>query len=281
MRPGSSAKGKRLFAPLLFEGSLDSSVFNHYLKEQLLKELQPGSLSIMDNPPFTKLKKPGGALRKADTNSSFYPPILQISTPLKNTSQTSKKSGLVSHRTLPLTTLFDCTVLNGFYYKKQPAQCGHQHSREGLSRGEDGCNHAVGEEHADAHCHHKQHGAHAAAAQRGEGWSRTVATEPPADTEQQRTKHQVPVDIFSGGNLELACQYRGGKAPLNCKLEDQVTDDASNHHEGEARIPCSKDIKKADDLLGLGHAADAKSDGKQHSGAESNEVGFCHEAPQR
>jgi len=30
--------------------------------------------------------------------------------------QTSKKSGLVSHRTLPLTTLFDCTVLNGFYY---------------------------------------------------------------------------------------------------------------------------------------------------------------------
>ena len=39
MRPGSSAKGKRLFAPLLFEGSRDDAVFKHYLKEQPLKEL--------------------------------------------------------------------------------------------------------------------------------------------------------------------------------------------------------------------------------------------------
>ena len=35
----ATVKGKRLFAPLLFEGSLDAAVFNHYLKEQFLKEL--------------------------------------------------------------------------------------------------------------------------------------------------------------------------------------------------------------------------------------------------
>ena len=112
----ATAKGKRLFAPLLFEGSLDSFVFNQYLKDQLLKELQPGSLIIMDNAAFHKTQKTRGSLRKADTNSSFCLPILQISTPLRNTSQTSKKSGLGSRRTLPLTTLFDCTVFNGFYY---------------------------------------------------------------------------------------------------------------------------------------------------------------------
>ena len=57
MRPGSSAKGKRLFAPLLFEGNLNSSVFNQDLKEQLLKEFQPGSLIIRDNAAFHKTQK--------------------------------------------------------------------------------------------------------------------------------------------------------------------------------------------------------------------------------
>ena len=41
----ATAKGKRLFAPLLFEGNLDALIFNHCLKEQLLKQLEPGSFS--------------------------------------------------------------------------------------------------------------------------------------------------------------------------------------------------------------------------------------------
>ena len=50
----ATTKGKRLLAPLLFEGNLNSSVFNQYIKEQLLQELQPGSLIIMDNASFHK-----------------------------------------------------------------------------------------------------------------------------------------------------------------------------------------------------------------------------------
>ena len=114
----ATAKGKRLFAPLLFEGSLDSSVFNQYLKEQLLKELQPGSLIIMDNAAFHKTQKTRGILEESGHELVFLPPYSPDFNPLRNTSQTSKKSGLVSRRTLPLTTLFDCTVLNGFYYKR-------------------------------------------------------------------------------------------------------------------------------------------------------------------
>ena len=70
----ATAKGKRLFAPLLFEGSLDSSVFNQYLKEQLLKELQPGSLIIMDNAAFHKTRKTRGILEESGHELVFLPP---------------------------------------------------------------------------------------------------------------------------------------------------------------------------------------------------------------
>ena len=70
----ATAKGKRLFAPLLFEGSLDSSVFNHYLKEQLLKELKPGSLIIMDNAAFHKTQKTRGILEESGHELIFLPP---------------------------------------------------------------------------------------------------------------------------------------------------------------------------------------------------------------
>ncbi len=78
--------------------------------------LAPCSSWIM--PPFTKLGKPGNSLRKADTSYFFFLPILPISTRLKNTSQTSKKFALISRQTLLLTTLFDCTDINDFYYKE-------------------------------------------------------------------------------------------------------------------------------------------------------------------
>ena len=74
MRPGSSAKGKRLFAPLLFEGNLNAPVFNQDLKEQLLKELQPGSLIIMDNAAFHKTQKTRGILEESGHELVFLPP---------------------------------------------------------------------------------------------------------------------------------------------------------------------------------------------------------------
>ena len=74
MRPGSSAKGKRLFAPLLFEGNLNAPVFNQDLKEQLLKKLQPGSLIIRDNPTFHKTQKTRRILEESGHELIFLPP---------------------------------------------------------------------------------------------------------------------------------------------------------------------------------------------------------------
>jgi putative transposase len=67
-------QGKEALRPLLFEGGLDSSVFNHYLKEQLLKELQPGSLIIMDNAAFHKTQKTRGILEESGHELIFLPP---------------------------------------------------------------------------------------------------------------------------------------------------------------------------------------------------------------
>jgi len=80
----ATAKGKRLFAPLLFEGSLDSSVFNQYLKEQLLKELQPGSLIIMDNAAFHKTQKTRGILEESGHELIFLPPYSPDLNPIEH-----------------------------------------------------------------------------------------------------------------------------------------------------------------------------------------------------
>ena len=112
----ATAKGKRLFAPLLFEGNLNASYSITTSKNNCSSNLSLAPCSSWIMPPFTKLGKPGNSLRKADTSYSFFLPILPISTRLKNTSQTSKKFALISRQTLLLTTLFDCTDINDFYY---------------------------------------------------------------------------------------------------------------------------------------------------------------------
>ena len=70
----ATAKGKRLFAPLLFEGNLNALIFNHYLKEQLLKQLEPGSLLIMDNASFHKTRKTRELIKESGHELLFLPP---------------------------------------------------------------------------------------------------------------------------------------------------------------------------------------------------------------
>ena len=68
------AKGKRFFAPLLFEGNLNALIFNHYLKEQLLKQLELGSLLIMDNASFHKTRKTRELIEESGHELLFLPP---------------------------------------------------------------------------------------------------------------------------------------------------------------------------------------------------------------
>ena len=44
--------GKKLLAPILFQGSTNSLLFNHWLEHHLLKELETASILILDNARF-------------------------------------------------------------------------------------------------------------------------------------------------------------------------------------------------------------------------------------
>ena len=77
----------------------------------------PAPWSSWTTPPSTKPEKPGRSSRGAATRSSSSPPTPRTSTPLRSTLQTSRKSGHPSRREPPSMTSFDCTVINGFYYK--------------------------------------------------------------------------------------------------------------------------------------------------------------------
>ena len=46
--------GKKLLAPILFQGSTNSALFNHWLEHHLLIELQKPSILILDNARFHK-----------------------------------------------------------------------------------------------------------------------------------------------------------------------------------------------------------------------------------
>ncbi len=49
----SAKQGKRLLAPILFEGSTNATLFNYWLQSHLFKELAQSSTLIMDNVRWT------------------------------------------------------------------------------------------------------------------------------------------------------------------------------------------------------------------------------------
>ena len=68
------SQGKKALRPAAFEGNLDALIFNHYLKEQLLKQLEPGSLLIMDNASFHKTQKTRELIEESGHELLFLPP---------------------------------------------------------------------------------------------------------------------------------------------------------------------------------------------------------------
>jgi hypothetical protein len=50
----SALKGKKFLAPMCFEGTCDTDLFNVWLKQELLPTLTPGQVLILDNASFHK-----------------------------------------------------------------------------------------------------------------------------------------------------------------------------------------------------------------------------------
>lgn len=66
--------GKKLLAPILFQGSTNSVLFNHWLEHHLIQELKNPSILILDNARFHKKDDVKGIAEQAGHTVLFLPP---------------------------------------------------------------------------------------------------------------------------------------------------------------------------------------------------------------
>lgn len=76
--------GKRLLAPVLFEGNTNALWFNEWLAHHLLKEIPVNSTIIMDNAAFHKSPETRKILEEADHTLLYLPPYSPDFNPIEN-----------------------------------------------------------------------------------------------------------------------------------------------------------------------------------------------------
>ena len=69
----AALNGSRLLAPMRFEGYCDTQVFNTWVEEVLLPDLEPGQTVVMDNAAFHKSPKTHGLLASKGCTLKFLP----------------------------------------------------------------------------------------------------------------------------------------------------------------------------------------------------------------
>jgi transposase len=76
--------GKKMIAPLSFEGYTNADVFNHWLEHCLAPELPPNHTVIIDNASFHKSTKTKETIEKAGCKLIFLPPYSPDLNPIEN-----------------------------------------------------------------------------------------------------------------------------------------------------------------------------------------------------
>lgn len=66
--------GAKVFAPLCFEGTCNTKLFNVWVEQFLVPELVPGQVVIMDNATFHKSERTRFLIEKAGCKLLFLPP---------------------------------------------------------------------------------------------------------------------------------------------------------------------------------------------------------------
>lgn len=66
--------GKKLTAPLLFDGTCNADTFNTWLEKMLVPELKPGSVVVLDNAAFHKSPTTKEIIENAKCDLLFLPP---------------------------------------------------------------------------------------------------------------------------------------------------------------------------------------------------------------
>lgn len=80
----AALNANQLFAPLLFEGYSNKSVYETYIEKVLLPSLKPGMVLIIDNARFHKSKKIIELLDKIQCRVIFLPPYSPDFNPIEH-----------------------------------------------------------------------------------------------------------------------------------------------------------------------------------------------------
>ena len=75
---------KEIIAPLVFEGTCDSALFETYIKDFLIKELKQGQVVVMDNINFHKRTEIEGLIKSVGASVLFLPTYSPDLNPIEN-----------------------------------------------------------------------------------------------------------------------------------------------------------------------------------------------------
>lgn len=84
--------GKRFCAPMLFDGTCNTRIFNAWLEGMLCPLLEPGMVVIMDNATFHKSAATRKLIRKTGARLLFLPPYSPDLNPIEQTFATLKRA---------------------------------------------------------------------------------------------------------------------------------------------------------------------------------------------
>ena len=76
--------GSKIIAPMIFEGTCNSELFETWVEKVLVQELIPGQLIIMDNATFHKSAKTKKLIEEAGCHLLFLPPYSPDLNPIEN-----------------------------------------------------------------------------------------------------------------------------------------------------------------------------------------------------
>jgi transposase len=82
---------KRLTAPLLFEGTCNTAIFNAWLEQELCPTLDENSVVVIDNAAFHKSKETSDLITATGATLLFLPPYSPELMPIEKTFGTMKK----------------------------------------------------------------------------------------------------------------------------------------------------------------------------------------------
>ena len=91
-----------MLAPILFEGSTNSTLFNYWLKNHLFEELDGDSIIIMDNASFHKTSLTRQLIEDAGHTLLFLPPYSPDFNPIEKDFAIIKRRRRFLHHDTPI-----------------------------------------------------------------------------------------------------------------------------------------------------------------------------------